>query len=74
MTINVAKFRDVAGGIQPGQFMIGDREAVSSLADLDPIYKRLLDERVTAIVAVLGADGQPNLTRSGSTTRATPCC
>jgi len=62
VSISVAKFRDVSGGIQPGQFMIGDREAVGSLADLDPIYKRLLDEPVTAIVAVLGADGQPNLT------------
>jgi len=29
----VAKFRDVADGIQPGQFMIGDREPVASLAD-----------------------------------------
>ena len=62
MSITVAKFRDVADGIQPGQFTIGDREPVGSLADLDPIYKRLLDEPVTAIVAVLGADGQPNLT------------
>jgi PPOX class probable F420-dependent enzyme len=62
VSISVAKFRDVSGGIQPGQFMIGDREAVGSLSDLDPIYKRLLDEPVTAIVAVLGADGQPNLT------------
>jgi PPOX class probable F420-dependent enzyme len=62
VSITVAKFRDVSGGIQPGQFTIGDREPVSSLADLDPIYKRLLDEPVTAIVAVLGSDGQPNLT------------
>ncbi|MGH3235776.1 MAG: hypothetical protein ACRDOH_21485, partial [Streptosporangiaceae bacterium] len=62
MTITVAKFRDVAEGTQPGQFMIGEREPVTSLADLDPIYKRLLDERVTAIVAVTGSDGQPNLT------------
>jgi PPOX class probable F420-dependent enzyme len=62
MTITVAKFRDVADGIQPGQFMIGEREPVASLADLDPIFKRLLDEPVTAIVAVTGADGQPNLT------------
>ena len=46
MSITVAKFRDVADGIQPGQFMIGDREPVASLADLDPIYKRLLDEPV----------------------------
>ncbi len=62
MSITVAKFRDVADGLQPGQFTIGDREPVGSLADLDPIYKRLLDEPVTAVVAVLGADGQPNLT------------
>ena len=62
MSITVAKFRDVADGIQPGQFMIGDREPVASLADLDPVYKRLLDEPVTAIIAVTGADGQPNLT------------
>jgi PPOX class probable F420-dependent enzyme len=46
----------------PGQFIIGDREPVASLADLDPVYKRLLDEPVTAIVAVTGSDGQPNLT------------
>jgi PPOX class probable F420-dependent enzyme len=62
VSLTVAKVRDVANGLQPGQFTIGDREPVSSLADLDPIYKRLLDEPVTAIVAVLGADGQPNLT------------
>jgi PPOX class probable F420-dependent enzyme len=62
VSITVAKFKDVSGGIQPGQFTIGDREPVRSLADLDPIYKRLLDEPVTAIVAVLGSDGQPNLT------------
>jgi hypothetical protein len=47
MSIPVAKFRDVADGVQPGQFMIGDREPVASLADLDPIYKRLLDEVAT---------------------------
>ena len=62
MTITVAKFKDVAEGTQPGQFTIGDRENVASLADLDPIYKRLLDEPVTAVVAVLGSDGLPNLT------------
>jgi PPOX class probable F420-dependent enzyme len=62
MSITVAKFKDVANGTQPGQFTIGDRVPVASLTDLDPIYKRLLDERVTAIVAVMGADGHPNLT------------
>jgi PPOX class probable F420-dependent enzyme len=62
MSINVAKFRDVSEGLQPGQFAVGDREQVGSLADLDPIYKRLLDEPVTAVVAVMGSDGRPNLT------------
>lgn len=62
MSITVAKFKDVADGIQPGQFTIGERQPVSSLADLDPVYKRLLDEPVTAIIAVTGADGLPNLT------------
>jgi hypothetical protein len=46
VTITVAKFKDVADGTQPGQFTIGDRENVGSLADLDPSYKRLLDEPV----------------------------
>jgi PPOX class probable F420-dependent enzyme len=62
VTIIVAKFRDVAEGTQPGQFMIGEREPVSTLADLDPSFKRLLDEPVTAVVAVVGQDDQPNLT------------
>jgi nitroimidazol reductase NimA-like FMN-containing flavoprotein (pyridoxamine 5'-phosphate oxidase superfamily) len=62
MTITVAKFKDVAEGTQPGQFTIGDRENVGGLADLDPVYKRLLDEPVTAIVAVTGSDGLSNLT------------
>ena len=35
---------------------------MSSLTDLDPSFKRLLDEPVTAVVAVLGRDEYPNLT------------
>ncbi|MDT7555029.1 MAG: hypothetical protein QOI16_3569 [Pseudonocardiales bacterium] len=62
MTINVARFLDVADGLQPGQFTVGDRAAVSTLADLDPVYKQLLDEPITAVVAVMGGDGLPNLT------------
>lgn len=62
MTITVAHFKDVAEGTQPGQFTIGDREQVQSLADLDPIYKQLIDEPVTAVVAVMGDAGRPNLT------------
>jgi hypothetical protein len=62
VSITVAKFKDVAEGTQPGQFKIGEREAVSSLTDLDPSFKRLLDEPVTAVVAVMGRGEHPNLT------------
>ena len=30
MSITVAKFKDVAEGTQPGQFMIGEREPVTA--------------------------------------------
>lgn len=62
MNIAVANIRDVSAGTQPGQFMVGDRGVITSLVDLDPIYKQLLDEPVTATVAVVGRDGLPNLT------------
>ena len=62
MAIKVAKFKDVAEGTQPGQFTVGDREQVTSLDDLDPVYKRLLDEPVTATIAVIGSTGRANLT------------
>ena len=62
MAIKVAHFKDVAGGVQAGQFTVGDRESVQSLDDLDPIYKQLLDEPVTAVIAVMGDAGRPNLT------------
>ena len=62
MSITVAKFKDVSQGTQPGQFTVGERDAITSLSDLDPIYRQLLDDPVTAVVAVTGADGQPNLT------------
>jgi hypothetical protein len=65
MTINVARFLDVADGLQPGQFTVGDHAAVSTLADLDPVYKQLLDEPVTAVVAVMG--GAPSAGRSART-------
>ena len=62
MAITVAKFRDVSHGTQPGQFEVGDREAVDSLDGLDPIYKQLMDEPVTAVIAVIGSTGRANLT------------
>jgi len=62
VSITVAKFKDVSQGTQPGQFTVGDREPVTSLADLEPSFKRLLDEPVTAVVAVVGRADQPHLT------------
>ena len=62
MGFTVAKFLDVADGVQKDQFIVGSRSEVSSLDDLDPIYQQLLDEPVTAILAVQGGDGRTNLT------------
>ncbi|MEW2504179.1 pyridoxamine 5'-phosphate oxidase family protein [Amycolatopsis sp. NPDC047767] len=62
MSIAVSKFRDVADGVQEGQFQIGQRASVQGLADLDPVYRQLLDGPVTAAVTVVGGDGLPNLT------------
>ena len=62
MPFKVANFLDVAAGLQPGQFTVRSREELSSLDELDPTYKALLDEPVTAVIAVIGGDGRPNLT------------
>ena len=58
----IASFRDVADGLQAGQFDVGDRKKATSLDDLDPIYKQLLDKPVVMVLAVIGADGRPGLT------------
>ncbi len=62
MAIKVSKFRDVANGLQPGQFAVGDHDSIASLDDLDPMYKQLLDKPVAVVLAVIGGDGRPNLT------------
>jgi PPOX class probable F420-dependent enzyme len=62
MAFPVARFLDVSQGVQEGQFTIGSREEVDSLADIGPEYRRLLDEPVTAVIAVTGGDGRPWLT------------
>ncbi|MFM7263136.1 MAG: hypothetical protein ACKO1X_05240, partial [Acidimicrobiales bacterium] len=71
MAIKLAKFKDVANGLQPGQFGVGERDKITSLDDLDPIYRQLLDKPYACTMAVIGADGRPGLTTCGSTTRAT---
>jgi PPOX class probable F420-dependent enzyme len=62
MGIRIAKFRDVANGLQAGQFAVGDHVEVTSLNDLDPVYKQLLDKPIACTMAVMGGDGRPNLT------------
>jgi PPOX class probable F420-dependent enzyme len=62
MAIAVAKFLDVANGLQANQFSVGSRDKINSLNDIDPIYKRLLDEPIPVVLAVMGSDGRPNLT------------
>ena len=62
MAIRLYQFVDVSAGLKAGQFGIGGRSEIDSLNDLDPIYKRLLDERVTAVMCVIAADGRPSLT------------
>ena len=43
----IANFRHVADGLQAGQFSVGERRPARSLAELDPIYRQLLDRPVT---------------------------
>ncbi len=62
MAIRLYEFLDVSAGLQAGQFGIGGRDTLESLNDLNPIYKRLLDNPTTAIMSVIGADGRPSLT------------
>ena len=58
----IANFRTVAKGLQPGQFAIGERKEASGLNDLDPKYKQLLDQAVTATLGLIGPDGRVTLT------------
>ena len=59
----VADFKHVADGTQEGQFSIGEKKRVSGLADLDPIYRDLLDRPITATLGITGPDGRVNLTQ-----------
>jgi hypothetical protein len=61
-TFTIAKFRDVADGLQAGQFAVGERRAATSLNDLDPMYRQLLDRPITQTLGITGPDGRPSLT------------
>ncbi len=58
----IANFRHVADGLQEGQFAVGERRKAGSLADLDPIYRDLLDRPITITLGLTGPDGRPSLT------------
>ncbi len=58
----VANFKDVSGGLQEGQFAVGERKKASGLADLDPIYRDLLDKPITVTLGLIGPDGRVNMT------------
>ena len=58
----IANFRTVAHGPQEGQFAVGERKKALGLSDLDPKYRRLLDEPVTMTLGLIGPGGRVALT------------
>ena len=62
MSVTVAKFLDVADGLQANQFSVGDRYEITSISDLDESHKQLMDKPLPVIMAVTGGDGRANLT------------
>ena len=62
MALTVAKFLDVADGLQANQFSVGERYQINSVAELDETYKQLMDKPIPVVMAVVGGDGRPNLT------------
>ena len=62
MPIKVAKFRDVSEGVQAGQFSVGERSTIGSLSELDPTFKKLMDDPVTQVLGIVGPGGRANLT------------
>lgn len=62
MGFTVANILDVANGVQPDQFTVGTRTEVGSFVDLDPKYRQLLDDPITAVIAVTSPDGRAHLT------------
>jgi len=60
--VQVARFLDVAEGLQPNQFTVGKKDQINSISDLDETYKQLMDKPIACVMAVMGKDGRPNLT------------
>ncbi|GAC1531933.1 MAG: hypothetical protein NVS3B12_08750 [Acidimicrobiales bacterium] len=62
MSIRVAKFLDVADGLQPKQFSVGSHDQIQTLRDLPEIYTQLLDRPIPVILGLIGNDGRVNQT------------
>lgn len=62
MSIKVAKFLDVADGLQPKQFSVGSHDQIQTLSDLPEIYKQLLDRPIPCFLGLIGNDGRVNQT------------
>jgi nitroimidazol reductase NimA-like FMN-containing flavoprotein (pyridoxamine 5'-phosphate oxidase superfamily) len=62
VSFKVAKVLDVSQGVQEDQFTVVSGEEKASLEDLDPVYRQLLDDPETAVIAVKGGDRPPRLT------------
>ncbi|MFT7650281.1 MAG: PPOX class probable F420-dependent enzyme [Candidatus Poriferisodalaceae bacterium] len=62
MSVSVSKFLDVSEGPQANQFSVGEKASITSISDLDPTYKQLMDKPIACVLAVIGGDGRPNLT------------
>ena len=62
MMIKVARFLDVSHGTQANQFSVGERTTIDSLDELDPTFKKLMDDPVTQVLGIVGPGGRANLT------------
>jgi hypothetical protein len=51
MALTVAKFLDVADGLQANQFSVGERYQINSVAELDETYKQLMDKPIPVVMA-----------------------
>ncbi len=55
---------DIVDIILPGNensFTVGSRQGNASIGDLSEFHRKLLDDPVTATLATINADGQPQL-------------
>jgi PPOX class probable F420-dependent enzyme len=52
----------VIGPMQPKAFTVGESKQELKLQDLDPVYRQLLETGVTAALATINKQGQPQLT------------